>query len=247
MKLIILGTSAAYAGKNEGCPSYLISSGGKNYLIDAGPGSVSYVQNYLQIHEISAVFLSHLHADHVSDIYTLRYAVYIAQDEGIMSGDIPLYMPITPRKTFKFIKNTIEKEFKITQITERLRLDLDGLKVSFLKTEHAIMAFAIRFEVDGKRIVYTSDTRYFNDLVSFCNRADILLSEATFQNSEKELEYLGHMTAERAGELAAKAGAQLLLLSHIMPEYEKKISLEEGKNSFNGKIIIAERGQEFTL
>jgi ribonuclease BN (tRNA processing enzyme) len=247
MKLTILGTSAAYSGKNEGCPSYLISAEGKHYLIEAGPGCVSSVQNFLQIHDISGVFLSHLHADHVSDIYTLRYAVYIAQNKGIMSAKLPIYMPKAPKKIFKFIRDTVKKEFKITEITEQLILDLNELKVSFLKTEHAILAFAMRFESGNKLLVYTSDTRYFNELVSFSKGADILLSEATFQNSERELETLGHMTSERAGELATRAGARTLVLTHIMPDYEKEISLEEGKNSFKGEILIAERGQEFTL
>ena len=261
MKLTILGTSAAYSGKNEGCPSYLISSNGKHYLLDAGPGCVSLLQNYIRITDINAIFLSHLHADHVSDIYTLRYAVYIAQHEGLMQQHMPIYMPKSPRKTYRFIKETIKKEFTITEITEKLKLHLNGMDVSFKKTVHPVNTFAVRFEAfendssDGfsgnktgeKTIVYTSDTGFFEELSSFSSGSHILLAEATFQNSDKKLENLGHMTAEQAGELATKAGAEKLILTHIIPPYDKNISLKEAKRSFAKDIVIAERGQEFTL
>ena len=100
MKITILGSDAAYAGKNGACSSYLLSSGGKNYLIETGPGCVSGLQNYIPIHEIDGIFLSHLHADHISDIYTLRYAVYVAQNEGKMDPQLPIYMPKHPGKTY---------------------------------------------------------------------------------------------------------------------------------------------------
>ena len=122
MKLIILGTSAGYSGKNEGCSSYIISNEGKNYLIDTGPGCVSFLQNYIDFKDINGILLSHLHADHVSDIYTLRYAIYTVQRDGFMEGPIPIYMPKSPKKTFKFIKKTVKDEFSIVEITESLCL-----------------------------------------------------------------------------------------------------------------------------
>ena len=46
MELIILGTSAGYANKNDGCSSYLLKYKDKHYLIDVGPGAVSYRCNW---------------------------------------------------------------------------------------------------------------------------------------------------------------------------------------------------------
>jgi ribonuclease BN (tRNA processing enzyme) len=247
MKLTILGTSAAFAGKGEGCSSYLLAVDRKNYLIDTGPGCVSSLQNYIRYTDLSGIFLSHLHADHSSDIYTLRYAVYIAQNEGKMQNPLPIYMPNSPKREYKFVRDNIKEEFLITQITDKLSLDLDGLKVSFQKTEHSIKAFAIKFEYSDKSVVYTADTGYFKKLVDFCYGAQILIAEATFQNTEKELENLGHMTAERAAELAKEARAERLLLTHIMPYYEKQISLEEAKKIFPDKVSVAAGGQEYVL
>jgi ribonuclease BN (tRNA processing enzyme) len=253
MKITILGSDAAYAGKNGACSSYLLSSGEKNYIIETGPGCVAGLQNYIPIHKIKGIFLSHLHADHVSDIYTLRYAVYVAQLEGKMDPPLSIYMPNRPGKTHRFIKNTIKSEFAITHITDKLILDLNGMHVSFYKTRHALPGYAIRFnerienETAVKSLVYTSDTSFFEGLVLFSMNADLLLAEATFQNSDKNLVQTGHMTAEKAGELAENTKARKLILTHIWPEYEKRISVDEAKRTYRGEIIPAERGQEFQV
>ena len=249
MELTILGTSAAYAGVNQNCPSYLLTSAQQHYLIDAGPGSVSFLQNFIAIQDLAGIFLSHLHPDHITDIYTLRYAVFIAQERGIMKKGLPLYLPKRPFRSFKTIQKAVREEFSITPLDRADEIQLEGLKIRIEKTSHAITAFAMRFEDQHSHasLVYTADTAYFDELVVLCKGADILLAEATFQNSEKELAALGHMTAEQAGALAQEAGVHTLILTHIMPYYDQRISLEEAKNSFEGRVVLGEKGQKFSL
>jgi ribonuclease BN (tRNA processing enzyme) len=244
MKLTILGSSAAYAGKNEGCSS---SHGDFRFLIDTGPGCVSTMQNYMSFSDISGIFLSHLHADHTSDIYTLRYAVFTAQRDGYMMRGIPIYMPLSPKTTFRFIRETVEEELDIHEITEKTTLDLHGMKVRFLKTRHPVDTFAIRFEHTDGCIVYTADTALFEGLVSFCSDADLLLAEATLQNRDREMESMGHMTAETTAGLARDARVKRLILTHIWPPYDKKTSSDEAQTVFPGPISIAERGAEYTM
>ncbi len=247
MKITILGSSAAYAGKNEGCSSYLLTCGSSRYLVDTGPGCVSFMQNYITFSDINGIFLSHLHADHMSDIYTLRYAVFIAQRDGHMKPGLPIYMPSDPKKTFRFIRETVMQEMDITEISQQIHPHIDGLSVHFLKTTHPIDTYAIRFEYEGRSIVYTADTAFFNDLVPFCTNTNLLIADATLQSRDRELESMGHMTAASAAGLARDAGAQKLILSHIWPEYKKETSLHEAQYVFHGPIFIAERGQEHTI
>jgi ribonuclease BN (tRNA processing enzyme) len=248
----VLGTSAAFAGKNDACSSYLLTWRGRHYLIDAGPGSFSVLQNYIPYRDVSGIFLSHLHADHFSDIHSIRYAVYTAQKEGRMRKPIPLFTPRKPKKTFRYIRGAVREEFAVTHPGERLELDLEGMQVRFLRTEHPIETYAMKFTVPGalrdpggsgaRALVYTADTGFFTGLVRFCAGARTLIAEATLQNRDREIERLGHMTAERAGELAREAGAATLVLTHLWPEYERELSVQEAKRSFRGTIVLAERG-----
>jgi len=247
MKLTILGSSAAYAAKNDGCSSYILTCKDSHYLIDTGPGCVSFMQNYINFNDISGIFLSHLHADHTSDIYTLRYAVFVAQRDGHMKPGLPIYMPAHPKKTFRFIRETIREEMDIIEISEQIHPHIDGLSVRFLKTKHPIDTYAIRFEYECKIVVYTADTAFFDDLVSFCSGADLLIAEATLQNRDRELEAMGHMAAVTTADLAVEAGAKKLVLAHIWPEYDKKTSLSEARSVFKGPVSVAEHGQEHTV
>ena len=246
MKLVILGTSGGFSGKNDCCSSYLISCNGKNLIVDLGSGAVSHLQNHIHYTAIDCIFLSHLHADHVSDLYTLRYAFFRAQQSGQMKKPVPLYMPRRPRKPYRFLRSSIKEEFSIHHITERLVLDIEDIGVSFLRTRHGIQAYAMKFAYAGKTLVYTSDTMYFDKLLDFCAGAHILLSEASLQNREKDMEKLGHMTAASAGKLAKNAGVQKLLLTHIWPEDDRSVSLEEAKPYFNN-VEIARPGQELVI
>jgi ribonuclease BN (tRNA processing enzyme) len=251
MKLTFLGTSAAYSGKNEGCASFIMSNEGNNYIIDTGPGCVSFLQNYIGFRDINGILLSHLHADHVSDIYTLRYAIYSAQRDGLMDRPVPIYMPKSPKKTFKFIREVVKTEFSIIAITEKTRLELGGIAVLFKKAEHPIETYSVKFIESGNKtertLVYTADTGYHSGLVNFCRNADVIIADATLQNSDIELEKLGHMTAQRAGTLAEEANAEKLILTHFWPEYDKNISIREAQKSFKNEITAAQRGLEIIL
>jgi ribonuclease BN (tRNA processing enzyme) len=276
LELRVLGTSAAFAGKNEACSSYLVTWRGRHYLLDAGPGSFSALQNYIPYRDLGGVILSHLHADHVSDILSIRYAVYAAQKEGRMIKPLPLFMPRTPRRTFRYIRGAVRGEFCVTRLGGRLELDLEGLRVRFLRTQHPIETYAVKFTVQGgstdtggqadaggstypeasvgpggspdiegsvpRALVYTADTGLFPGLVRFCAGVRVLVAEATLQNRDCEIERLGHMTAERAGELARGARVQTLALTHLWPEYEKGLSVQEAKRAFGGTVVLAERG-----
>jgi ribonuclease BN (tRNA processing enzyme) len=247
MRVIVLGTSAGFAGRDDACSSYLLTVEEKNYLIDAGPGSLASLQNHIDYRDLSAILISHLHADHVSDLYTLRFAVLTAQKENTMPHPFPIYMPDRPASTFDFIRENIEEEFDMRVVGQESVLDLGGLTVSFVRTRHPVLAHAMRFEHRGKCFVYTSDTSLFDDLAAFCSGADLLLAEATLQDAEAELEELGHMTARSAGMLAERAGVGQLVLTHIWPEYERGVSLDEARSSCSCSVRIAEKGMEITL
>jgi ribonuclease BN (tRNA processing enzyme) len=252
----VLGTSAAFAGKNEACSSYLVSWRDERCLLDAGPGSFSVLQNFIPYRDLSGVILSHLHADHVSDILSIRYAVYTARKEGRIKMPLPLFMPRRPKRTFGYIRGALKKDFRVTPIDGRLELDLEGLRVSFLRTDHPIETYAVRFTApefskdagEGTRsIVYTADTALFPGLVRFCANVRYLVAEATLQNRDRDLESLGHMTAERAGELARSARARTLVLTHIWPEYDSAVSAREAARAFDGPVLLAERGMRLSV
>jgi ribonuclease BN (tRNA processing enzyme) len=73
LRVILLGTAAGPypAPGRQGCSSAVVV-GDRVYLVDAGYGALrKYVQAGLLLRDLRAVFLTHLHSDHIADLFTL--------------------------------------------------------------------------------------------------------------------------------------------------------------------------------
>ncbi len=89
------------------------------------------------------------------------------------------------------------------------------------------------------KITYTGDTAYFDELVSYAQNSDILISESMYSEAHRSLAIERyHMTASDAAQLAKKSNANLLILTHISPRYEDpQILLNEAKEIFENTIV----------
>lgn len=87
----------------------------------------------------------------------------------------------------------------------------------------------------SRKIVYTGDTRPFSGLIKLAENADLLIHDCTLDDelSEKAWED-GHSTPSQAAEIAKKAKAKKLVLTHISARYKTpKILLEQAKKIFS--------------
>ena len=83
----------------------------------------------------------------------------------------------------------------------------------------------------GRKIVYTGDTRPFDKFASFAKDADIVIHEATFDDTLVEkAEIDGHSTPSQAATEAKLANAQSLVLTHISARYTETTLLLESSN-----------------
>ncbi len=86
MRLTVLGgVWPPYPPAGGACSGYLLENDGDRILIDCGNGVLSRLQKYLAPWELDAIVISHLHNDHISDLFILRYAQLLAQ-----KGEIPI-------------------------------------------------------------------------------------------------------------------------------------------------------------
>jgi ribonuclease Z len=102
---------------------------------------------------------------------------------------------------------------------------------------------AVRFDVGlpGRAVVYSSDTAPCDAVVDLARGAHTLIHEATFSAATAE-RYGAHSTAAEAGEIAARAGVQRLILTHIDAQYHDGVEAlaEEARGRFSGSVEIAE-------
>lgn len=235
MKLTVLGKYGPYPGAGGATTSYLLECGGKKLLIDAGSGSLSRVQEYCALEELDGIILTHLHSDHCSDMFILRY---LRTDHMP-----PVFMPCTPETEYGVLHSS--KKFEITEISEDLSLqwtDTD-IKLSFCRTIHPVECYAVKVESEGKTFVFTGDSRYSEKLTEFCSGVDALLCDSGFLSSQEDTGSLPHMYVREAGVTAKKAGVKRLWLSHINPSYDEGEILKEAKGEFAESLVVQEFAQ----
>ena len=89
----------------------------------------------------------------------------------------------------------------------------------------------------GKKIVYSGDCEYDENLAEFAKDCDILIHEATFLEKDKK-EY-SHSSALDAAKIAKLANAKRLILTHISRRYHENYNelLEEAKSVFENVEI----------
>ena len=203
---------------------------------------LSLLPGYIDINSLGAVLLSHYHADHVADIGCLQYAIKVQTDLGLRSDPLPLYGPegnVCPPLTYHDYT-----EARYVKPSEKSRIG--PFTVTFQETNHPALCYAMRIENQGKSLVYTADTGWYDELVDLAHDADLLLCETSLYNR-----YFGwvegHLTAGEAGKLASKAGVKRIVLTHLPHSGEHGDLLKEVRERFSGPAELAATGKKVSL
>ncbi|MBM4764180.1 MBL fold metallo-hydrolase [Bacillus sp. B15-48] len=244
MKLTVIGCWGGYPKKNEASSGYLLEHNGYNLLIDCGSGVLSKLQNYLQPQQLDAVLLSHYHPDHNADIGVLYHARLIQGLLGTKPPTLPIYGHQLDEREFANL--TYKKITKGVAFDPEKTLQVGPFTVSFLQTVHPVPCFAMRVEAAGKVLVYTADTSYKEEFIAFSKQADLLLCECNFYGNQSG-KGAGHMNSFDAGNLAAAAEVQQLILTHL-PHYGDTNQLViEANQKYNGPTQLASEGLSIML
>lgn len=114
------------------------------------------------------------------------------------------------------------------------RQDLVGGKTIILPDGREISPDQVLGEEKrGTKLVHVGDTGRVDNLHEVAHQADALVIEATYLESERDLaERFGHLTAHQAAQLARKADANHLILTHISRRYREQDLIEEAQAVF---------------
>lgn len=242
--IIPIGIWGGYPAANGATSSFLLEQDGFRCLVDCGSGVLASVQNYTKLGELDAVVISHYHADHIADVGPLQFARMIEMQLGGNESVLPIYGHTEDQAEFE--KLTYKEITKGHEIKEKTSIKIGPWDVTFCRTVHPVYCLALKFSADGKNIVFTADTGWRNELAEFASGADLLVSESNlFEEHVGRVE--GHMSGRQAGELAKKAGAGSLLLTHL-PQYGDLSRIEaDAHQAFGGRTELAEVGKTYQV
>jgi ribonuclease BN (tRNA processing enzyme) len=251
-KLTILGGSAAGVGTGQGCAGSLVEHDGTRVVLDLGPNTLLELREHADIRNLDAIVISHVHLDHILDLFALKYASYAPVK---MTKKLPVWLPpgglAFLQKAAEVFAWEGDPETFFTSIFDLREYDPDGtttignLAITHQLTAHSIPCWSMRVAVAGKGdLVYTADTSDIERLKTFADGARVLLSEATMPETPAGSGTRPHISAEEAGLLATSIGAQTLILTHIWEEYDPQRAAAQAATVFPGEIMLARPGVE---
>lgn len=243
MKITVLGRWGAYPEAGESTSGYLLETDKHKILLDCGSGVLSNLFKHVKPEELDAVFLSHFHNDHSADIGCLQYSTRFSMVFKRRLEPLPIYA----NNLHNRFSDLTFREYTVGKAVDpETTVELNGLRVTFFKTVHEEYNLAMRFEYEGKALVYTGDLGPQTAIVDFCHGADLIVCETSLFEHESGL-FPGHMTTKEAGELAAQSQAKALLITHFPHVGHIDQMPKEAAKYFNGTVYMAEIGKSITV
>lgn len=246
MRLTVLGACGTYPAAGGACSGYLVSHEGVSLWIDAGSGTLANLQGHAPLADVSAIVLSHMHADHFTDLYPFVYASTLTTGERT----VPVFAPPNGADVFGRLLSpdgTFPKILDWTPLEPGEEADLGPFRLRTFPSAHSIENLTLRIEAGGTVLCYSGDTGPHPALPRAAQGADLFLCEASWQDGESAIGEPIHLTARQAGRAAEEAGARRLVLTHIWPHYDLERSVEQAAEEFDGIVELARTGAAWTV
>lgn len=233
--------SAPYPKADEPCSGYLLQGGGANVLVDIGGGTLGALQRYINLEDLHAVWISHMHADHFADMPLLYYAFAYAEKP---MRKIPVLAPAGWAKRVEdFVKSAVDHHmsrfFQVVELKDRGVAEIGDLRIQARAVEHAVPAFGLAARLGDHRLAYSGDSGPCDNLVALAKGARVLVAEVGTDLIEIPSV---HLSPEDAGLTAQYAGVARLVLTHLALGLSAEDAVQRAGDVFSGAIEVATPG-----
>ena len=264
--MILLGTGGPPPVMNRFGPSTLIQVGGQILLFDAGRGVIQRLaQSKVPLNSVDALFLTHLHSDHVVGIPDLYLTGWV---NGRRVVPFRVWGPRGTNEMMTHIERAFDYDIRIriyddrvppegirveaSDIQQGVVYEQNGVRVTAFDVDHPPIkpAFGYRIDYRGRSVVISGDTRLSENLIQHAQAADVLIHEVVAPQSLRDANYdeersriiIAHHTSPAdAAKVFARVKPKLAIYSHIiLPMASAKQILEETRKVYHGNVEVGE-------
>jgi ribonuclease Z len=197
LRVVLLGTQGGptFNAQRLGIGT-LVLAGGERLLFDAGRGVTSGLSRVaINPADVSKVFLTHLHSDHVISLPELLISPWASQGRQV---PLRVWGPSGTRRMMQKFQEALSFDIHVrrdvdeklpaegvrvvaTDIREGVVYESNGVKVTAFLVDHGPVkpAFGYRVDFRGHSVALSGDTVPSDNLVRFTTGVDLLIHEVS--------------------------------------------------------------------
>ena len=219
-ELVMVGTSDAFGSAGRRQSAYLVRGSGGSVLLDCAPTTNGGLATLgISRDEIAAIAVSHFHADHFGGIpLFLLASTYQDQrrDPLLVAG--PAGIETRVRELAGAMGHAIEDSelgysVAFRELPAGSEVDVGPARITSFETDHVPSScpHGLSVRCDGRHLVYSGDTGWFDALPGHARGADLFLCECTFPEPRTPLHLSLDVLAKRRDEFRCDR----MLLTHL--------------------------------
>jgi ribonuclease BN (tRNA processing enzyme) len=244
VELIVVGAHGTWPSAGGATSGFLVRHDGYTILLDMGSGTVAKLQEHIGLFDLDAIVISHSHPDHVVDLYTYLFARLFSPEKP---PPIPLFVApkvverVSPLLADDSGDMKLAEGFDVRPIDAGDVVEAGPFRIEARAMTHSVPTIGVRMEAGDAALAYSADTGPTDELTPLARDAGVLIADASWQDDGDRRPPI-HMTAREAGQAAAAAGSEALVLAHLRPYLDRERSLAEASEPFRGPLQVAVEG-----
>ena len=240
-RVTLLGTGAPPPSVERFGPSTLVEAGEQKFIFDAGRGAMQRLHQLgLPFADITGLFLTHHHSDHVVGFPDLWLTGWIGRPWGKRDRPLRVWGPEGTKQMMEHLPQAFAVDIRVRQrnyppdgvkllaqeISEGVVLETNGIRISAFDVDHGgeeLPAYGYRIDYQGRSVVLSGDTTFNENLIRHAQGADLLVHEVTAAagaaaESAQQLKRIAanHTTTEQAGEIFSRVKPKLAVYNHLL-------------------------------
>ena len=240
-RVTLLGSGAPPPRLDRFGPCTLIEVGNEKFIVDAGRGAMQRIyQLGIPFGDITGLFLTHHHSDHVVGFPDLWLTGWIGRPWGKRKQPLHVWGPVGTQQMLEHLPLAFAVDIRVRsknypadgvkllahEIEEGEVLHRDGIRVSAFKVDHGgedLPAYGYRIDYQDHTAVLSGDTTFNENLIQHSQGVDVLVHEVTAvtgsaAESPDQLKRISgnHTTPKQAGEIFSRVKPKLAVFNHLL-------------------------------
>ncbi len=261
-RVTLIGTGIPPVDPERMGPTILVEVASEKFLFDVGRGaSINIKKHGLELADITGVFLTHMHGDHILGLPDVWRSSY-RPSNGNRQGPLKIFGPSGLSKMAAGLEEVYKDAwpsdivkgpgFAVTEFDrEGILFKKNGLKVTAFFVDHGrAEAYGFKVEYNGKSVVISGDTAYSENLIKYAIGTNLLIHEVFMADQIQDKARIprlrnGHTIDEDAAKVFDRVKPEVAVAYHLGID-SKKLA-KRIKTLYSGKFYAGEDMMTFDI